>query len=156
MGAIVGFLILIVGGLIYFAPSLIGMNRKGSAGIFALNLLLGWTLLGWVAALVWALAAPKVSRATPGSRMHVVLKSTPEISTALRNVRTARLLMRRAGEDAWTFESERGPIGRIEGEQGHQISFRAATIGAPLAQAFNFYDNGSIEVAIDFVPARAN
>ena len=31
-------------------------------GVFALNLVLGWTVLGWVAALIWALTAPKGPR----------------------------------------------------------------------------------------------
>ena len=41
---------------IYFMPTSIAMGRKHQnvGALFALNLLLGWTLLGWVAALVWA------------------------------------------------------------------------------------------------------
>ena len=39
----------------YFLPFSIGMKRPDRAALFALNLLLGWTLIGWVAALVWAL-----------------------------------------------------------------------------------------------------
>lgn len=45
--------------LIYFLPTGIAIGRKGRDGIIALNILLGWTLIGWVAALVWALAAEK-------------------------------------------------------------------------------------------------
>jgi uncharacterized membrane protein YqaE (UPF0057 family) len=47
----------IVGALtIYFAPTIVALSRGHlSAGaIFILNLLLGWTVLGWVVALVWA------------------------------------------------------------------------------------------------------
>ena len=41
----------------YFAPTLIaGINRRRNAtAIFALNLLLGWSLIGWIVAFVWAL-----------------------------------------------------------------------------------------------------
>ncbi|TRZ50036.1 superinfection immunity protein [bacterium] len=41
---------------IYFLPTLIAFLRqhKNSLAIFLLNLLLGWTVLGWVASLVWS------------------------------------------------------------------------------------------------------
>ncbi len=50
----------------YFLPSVIAFSRghQHSAPILLLNLFLGWTLVGWVAALVWA--AMPVS-ATPPS-----------------------------------------------------------------------------------------
>lgn len=43
----------------YFAPTIIAAGRKhhNRMAIFALNLLLGWTLIGWVGALVWSLTA---------------------------------------------------------------------------------------------------
>ena len=44
---------------LYFLPSIIAATSKPKHrqvdAIVALNLLLGWTLLGWVAALVWSL-----------------------------------------------------------------------------------------------------
>jgi hypothetical protein len=42
--------------VLYFVPMIIayGRNRKNAAGILLLNLFLGWTLLGWVIALIWA------------------------------------------------------------------------------------------------------
>jgi hypothetical protein len=40
---------------LYFLPTFIGFRKANAGAIFALNLLLGWTLLGWVGALVWAL-----------------------------------------------------------------------------------------------------
>ena len=35
---------------------MIGQRKRNAAAIFVFNLLLGWTLVGWVAALVWATA----------------------------------------------------------------------------------------------------
>jgi len=43
--------------LLYFLPSIIGRDRRDAVGIFLLNFFLGWTLIGWVAALIWACAS---------------------------------------------------------------------------------------------------
>lgn len=42
---------------LYFLPAALAVTaqHRQSAAIFALNFFLGWTLIGWVAALVWAL-----------------------------------------------------------------------------------------------------
>ena len=44
--------------MIYFLPWLIALVRghHSAGGIFVLNLLLGWTLVGWLVALVWSFA----------------------------------------------------------------------------------------------------
>lgn len=39
---------------IYFLPTFVGYKKNNFNAIFILNLLLGWTLIGWVVALVWA------------------------------------------------------------------------------------------------------
>jgi hypothetical protein len=44
-------------GLLYFLPSIIGHRKQAFAGIFLVNLLLGWTVIGWIVALVWACTA---------------------------------------------------------------------------------------------------
>lgn len=43
----------------YFLPSVIAIarNHHNGAAITVVNLLLGWTLIGWVAALAWSLTA---------------------------------------------------------------------------------------------------
>jgi Superinfection immunity protein len=48
---------------LYFLPALLAQGRThpNLGAIFALNLLLGWTLLGWVIALVWALASAPIA-----------------------------------------------------------------------------------------------
>jgi len=43
--------------LMYFLPSFIGHRKQAFAGIFLVNLLLGWTVIGWFAALIWACTA---------------------------------------------------------------------------------------------------
>lgn len=49
----------------YFIPTCVaGFRRHHNAfAIFLLNLFLGWTGLGWIAALIWA--ATRVERAIP-------------------------------------------------------------------------------------------
>lgn len=44
---------------LYLLPAYVAYRRghRNSVAILALNLLLGWTLLGWTVALVWALLA---------------------------------------------------------------------------------------------------
>jgi len=50
----VGFTLLFL--FIYFLPSINAwrLNKKNTTAIFVLNLFLGWTLLGWVGALIWS------------------------------------------------------------------------------------------------------
>lgn len=49
----------LIGLMVYFAPWLVAVARRArrTPGIFVINLFLGWTLLGWVGALAWAVAA---------------------------------------------------------------------------------------------------
>jgi hypothetical protein len=44
--------------LLYFLPTTIALCRshRSAGGIFVVNLLVGWTLLGWVWSLAWACA----------------------------------------------------------------------------------------------------
>jgi len=53
----IGAMILVnVGIALYLLPALIAVLRRHRQplAIFLLNLVLGWTVLGWIAALVWA------------------------------------------------------------------------------------------------------
>ena len=47
---------------VYFLPTVIAYARvkRNIWAIFALNLLLGWSVIGWVIALVWALSVETV------------------------------------------------------------------------------------------------
>ena len=54
-------LFLLLGLPVYFAPTIIAAIRKTRkfVAILILNLLAGWTVVGWVASLVWAIVADK-------------------------------------------------------------------------------------------------
>lgn len=54
-GMFVVALLSVLGFGLYFLPSFIGWNKRSSGAIIALNILLGWTFIGWVVALVWSL-----------------------------------------------------------------------------------------------------
>lgn len=56
--SIIGFVILWLA--LYFLPSIVAAVRKhrNESAIVALNIFLGWTVIGWVVALVWALTTP--------------------------------------------------------------------------------------------------
>ncbi len=54
------------GFVLYFLPAIVAFarNKRDAVSILVLNLLLGWTAIGWVIALVWSLrqGAPLVIR----------------------------------------------------------------------------------------------
>ena len=56
---------ILLGAFVYFLPTIVASNRKHrqATAIGALNLLLGWTILGWVVALVWALMSQESANA---------------------------------------------------------------------------------------------
>ena len=64
-GAVIALLILIA--VFYFLPAVIGAWRdvKNLGMIFLINFVFGWTVLGWLAALIWAVVEqPKVKTIT--------------------------------------------------------------------------------------------
>ena len=44
---------------VYFLPALTAVlrNHKDNAAVFVINLFAGWTLIGWIVAMVWAVKA---------------------------------------------------------------------------------------------------
>ena len=56
-GGLLAILFIIGAIIFYFLPSIVAdkRNHNNLSAIMALNLFLGWTFLGWVIALVWAL-----------------------------------------------------------------------------------------------------
>jgi hypothetical protein len=60
----------IVGIALYLLPAIVACTRahQSALAIFLLNLLLGWTVLGWIVALVWAATAVRGAGATEAVR----------------------------------------------------------------------------------------
>lgn len=56
MGALAVILLFVLGAMLYFLPTILGWNKRNVVAIFLLNLLLGWSVLGWIVALIWALS----------------------------------------------------------------------------------------------------
>jgi hypothetical protein len=56
--SIVFLLFVAVGVVFYFVPTIIAFvrNKSNKLAILALNAFLGWSLVGWVVSLVWALS----------------------------------------------------------------------------------------------------
>ncbi|WP_026689145.1 superinfection immunity protein [Alteribacter aurantiacus] len=56
IGGLFGIFIMLVVAAFYFIPTVVALARKKEnvVAIFILNLLLGWSFIGWVIALVWA------------------------------------------------------------------------------------------------------
>jgi len=50
------FIIFVIGLAIYLIPTFVAFGREhgNRVAILCLNIFLGWTFLGWVAALVWS------------------------------------------------------------------------------------------------------
>lgn len=55
----VALFLFVAGFLLYFFPSIVAylFKHKNVNAITVLNLCLGWTILGWVGALIWAILA---------------------------------------------------------------------------------------------------
>jgi len=61
IGTMPGLAVLAIVGAIYFLPVMIAASNRHphAAGITVLTLFLGWTFVGWVVALVWAVTFPR-------------------------------------------------------------------------------------------------
>jgi hypothetical protein len=68
-----GFTLLILA-VLYFIPAIVAFRRQhpNATPIMVLNICLGWTILGWVAALVWSLMNP-----APKPAGYVVVQGAP-------------------------------------------------------------------------------
>lgn len=73
--------LIVVGGIlsifVYFLPTIIGRHKANAMAIFMLNLFLGWTLLGWVAALIWACTQDSAMEQLARARMNMPPQPAP-------------------------------------------------------------------------------
>jgi hypothetical protein len=83
-GLLAGFLLISLSLAVYFIPTFVASARRhhNRRAIFVLNLLLGWTLLSWVAALVWACMTPRMATGSAEGRAPCPYCREPIIATA--------------------------------------------------------------------------
>jgi hypothetical protein len=87
-------IILALFGFLYFIPALVAHQHKhhNASAIFAVNLFFGWTLLGWIAALIWSMTKPSTPSAAPVTEVtHFEPKKRSALTTALRFVGSVAL-----------------------------------------------------------------
>jgi len=77
------FILIFILTVLYFLPFLIGYNKKNAVAIFTLNFFLGWTLIGWVVALVWAVSKDKED---------VIVYKTESTSTVVQQIKDLKKL----------------------------------------------------------------
>ncbi len=71
--------IILVALSIYFLPTIIGRKRRNFNSILLLNLFLGWTFIGWVLALIWAVSKEK--------KEMTIINSSKSISEELQKLK---------------------------------------------------------------------
>ncbi|MCY3914168.1 MAG: superinfection immunity protein [Chloroflexi bacterium] len=56
-GILLAAIVIICGSFLYFSPSIVAhlKEHKRTASIFLVNLILGWTVIGWVVVWIWML-----------------------------------------------------------------------------------------------------
>jgi len=54
----IGYFIFIF--IIYLLPSFLAKGKENSVAIVFLNLFLGWTFFGWIAAFIWSCVSTKI------------------------------------------------------------------------------------------------
>lgn len=102
---------------LYFIPAIAGKDKRNSGSIFLLNLLAGWTVIGWVAALIWA-----VSKDAPPATV-IVQQTAPApmpVATPVRPV---------ASEEAVR------PLAPVRPVEPAPRQMEMAAIAAPVAKA---------------------
>ena len=96
-------IVFILAVLLYFLPSIIGKNKRNANAILALNFFLGWTLIGWVVAMVWALATEAPVEQEPDLPVPVSTKKCPDCAeSVMADARKCRFC-------GFRFEAEKEP-----------------------------------------------
>lgn len=138
MGAFILLAFILV---VYFVPSFVANKKKNFAAIFALNIFLGWTLVGWVVALCWALASPQVLSADSdidhgdpdAIRINVAYRDRAAEKSWF-NIRIGDPVRLNFENERWAAETEFGPLGPVPPEEAKRLTFRAETLGKPVAR----------------------
>lgn len=86
---------------LYFAPSIVAATRKRAnlTSIVLLNIFLGWTLVGWVVALVWAYSTPTPAMVAPSPEPPSVTPTLRRCPHCAEDIRAEANVCRYCGRD---------------------------------------------------------
>src|SRR5262249_16775949 len=68
-----GLILFLIGLALYFAPTIVACIRgkaNGTAGVFVVNLLLGWSIVGWFVAFIWACSGETSEQVAKRDQQH--------------------------------------------------------------------------------------
>jgi Superinfection immunity protein/zinc-ribbon domain len=76
-----GFPFFLASVALYFLPTIIGASRHKTnlVGIFLVNFFLGWSIIGWVIALVWAISTERADQMAYVPRMPPGTAPQPQV-----------------------------------------------------------------------------
>ncbi|MVN78112.1 superinfection immunity protein [Hymenobacter sp. HMF4947] len=157
-----GFLILLITGALYFLPTLIARGKRNATAIFWLNLLGGWTGLGWLIAFIWALTkdtapvavavlsppaavariapAPVATRvAMPAPAATQIATPAPAVMQAVSSTATRATTLTPAPND--TAESQAAIIATTPASAVESI---AMSVAQELERLFNLKEKGAL------------
>lgn len=113
------FAILFILVLCYFIPSLIASNRRiaNKALLIVLNLLAGWTVIGWIVCLIWSLTGRKEFDPTTVIVNTYATTQTGEVNTSqedfsktMDNIQKLKDLLDSGAITPEEFERQKGRI----------------------------------------------
>lgn len=82
VGVMLGFVAIALAGAAYLAPLIVASIRgRAVAAVAILNIFLGWTLLGWIGALVWAVTerTPREQEARAREQSEAAARRRPAV-----------------------------------------------------------------------------
>ena len=77
--------------VIYFLPAIVGRKHKNATSIALLNLLLGWTVIGRVVSLIWAVSVPNTIGFEQNEQLLIEQKRTNDLLSKLANSKSEEL-----------------------------------------------------------------
>lgn len=91
------FLAVVLALTVYFLPAIIGMVRRhvNAVPVFLTNLYFGWTVVGWIVALIWSLSAGTYQPS--GASVSQVVKQTEPLAAEKSSVSWVRKILMTVG-----------------------------------------------------------